>query len=154
MIVALLPAASNSGFSVFPWFFVIFVVLAVLGQIANARKRARAKQQNGQQYQQAPPAVNNFGANYQAPPANFQSPAAPPNGYAQPAQFQQPPANGPGGWAQPAPANPGMSGFASSRWAAEQDLKRLLTELDQRRRAGQLTAEQYEAEREAIFRNR
>ncbi|AJT41464.1 hypothetical protein [Psychromicrobium lacuslunae] len=151
MIAAVLPAASNSGFSVFPWFFVIFVVLAIIGQLANARKRARAKQQNSQQYQQPRPAANNV--NYQAPPANFQAPAAPPNGYTPTPQFQQSPANNPSNWQQPAQTSSGMSGFASARWAAEQEMKRVLNELDQRRRAGQISAEQYAQEREAIFRN-
>ncbi|NVM97647.1 hypothetical protein [Arthrobacter sp. SDTb3-6] len=44
-------------------------------------------------------------------------------------------------------------GFANERMRAEAELKRQLDALDAARRAGQVTAEQYAAHREAIFKN-
>lgn len=158
-MVSMLPASSSYSFSAFPWFFVIFVILAVVGQISRARRRTRARQQNPQQFQQQPPNVSAFDAGYQPPPANFQAPAPYQQGNQPPAAPQTtppqsyPPAPGnPLGWQQATPAQP-LSGFASSRWASEQDLKQRLNELDQRRRAGQINAEQYQVERDAIFRD-
>ncbi|WP_449372312.1 hypothetical protein [Arthrobacter psychrolactophilus] len=45
------------------------------------------------------------------------------------------------------------AGFANERMRAEAELKRQLDALDTARRAGQVTAEQYAAHREAIFKN-
>ncbi|ALE05252.1 hypothetical protein AL755_06795 [Arthrobacter sp. ERGS1:01] len=45
------------------------------------------------------------------------------------------------------------AGFANERMRAEAELKRQLDALDAARRSGQVTADQYAAHREAIFKN-
>ncbi|WP_394938957.1 hypothetical protein [Psychromicrobium sp. YIM B11713] len=152
MISALQPVASHSDVSLFPWLFFGLMILLSVGRVISW---VRKKQQDSEQL---PPSQQNpsvFSVGYQ-PPSDFHYPESQQDALP-PLPVPARPLPDKADWrkpAQPSQPTPGISGFASSRWAAEQELKRLLTELDQRRRSGQISAEQYAAEREAIFRNR
>lgn len=122
-----------------PWFILVFfgvILLANFARAASRRKRAR----NDSPYAASRPGTTPQGRPGTAP-QQAQVPAGvtllngiPMKGY-EAAHGQQ------------------AMGFANERMKAEAELKRQLDALDAARRAGQVTADQYAAHREAIFRN-
>lgn len=141
---------SGQSFGWLPFVILAFVILRIFvgssRSRARRRERERARDRNPQPlpgqplpgqppFGQQVPDFSQFDANYQPPPADFQPGTNP---------------------EEPGPASPAEDSggsFARQRMAAEQSLKRRLDELDQLRRSGRISAEDYTAAREQIFRS-
>lgn len=128
-------ASSFSSASLQPWIILVVVVLVLLVNLTKAMNRRKRANQNPTYGSTTRP----------APRGAAQQPAGTPyvgtllNGI---------PMNTPG-------TLHGVqgAGFANERMRAEAELKRQLDALDTARRGGQVTADQYAAHREAIFKN-
>jgi hypothetical protein len=90
-------------------------------------RQEHPSQDQARQDQHAPD-FSQFDATYQPPPADFRPTV-------------------------PTPAEGQGESFAGQRLAAEQSLKRRLDELDELRRSGRISADEYTAAREEIFRS-
>jgi hypothetical protein len=123
-----------------PWFILVFfgvILLANFARAASRRKRARSDSP----YAAAP----RPGTVQQARPGTGPQPPQVPAGVTL--------LNGIPMKGYEAAHGQQAMGFANERMKAEAELKRQLDALDAARRAGQVTADQYAAHREAIFRN-
>ncbi|MCU6481433.1 hypothetical protein [Arthrobacter sp. A2-55] len=142
-------AASQSGsFSLQP--FLVFVIIAVVllanfAKAASRKKRAR----NASPYAAQPVRPAQAGRPGQSSRPGQQGIAH----QAAPAAYIGTLLNGVPMKNYDAAHGQQTTGFANERMKAEAELKRQLDALDAARRAGQVTAEQYAAHREAIFRN-
>ena len=134
---------SGQSFGWLPFVILAFVILRIF--VGSSRSRARRHERErardpqplpGQPpFGQQAPDFSQFDANYQPPPADFQPGTNP---------------------EEPGPASPAEDSggsFARQRMAAEQSLQRRLDELDQLRRSGRISAEEYTAAREELFRS-
>jgi len=142
-------AASQSGsFSLQP--FLVFVIIAVVllanfAKAASRKKRAR----NASPYAAPPVRPAQAGRPGQSSRPGQQGIAH----QAAPAAYVGTLLNGVPMKNYDAAHGQQTTGFANERMKAEAELKRQLDALDAARRAGQVTAEQYAAHREAIFKN-
>lgn len=152
MTVLLVPMAADStgSFSVQPFIVFAIIALALLSSFVRAANRKKRAQQ-ANPHQQAPqlqrPQANQAGRNgatQQQRPASKSAPGA---------QYSGTLLNGVPMKNYDNPYGYQATGFANERMRMEAELKRQLDALDVARRAGQVTAEQYAAHREAIFKN-
>ncbi|WP_288025888.1 hypothetical protein [Arthrobacter sp.] len=148
-------AAPSSGSGALPpWFILVFLAVVLVASFARAASR-RKRARNASPYATTPRSGRPGGPVYSQPggPQSVHQ--------ATPGTVQQSPAIPYGGTllngvpmkSYDAVQGHQTIGFANERMKAEADLKRQLDALDAARRAGQVTAEQYAAHREAIFKN-
>ena len=150
MTVLLVPMAADSStsFSVQPFIVFVFIALALLSaffRAANRKKRAQQANPNAQAPQLQRPQANQAGRNGTAQQQRSTAKLAPG------AQYSGTLLNGVPMKSYDNPFGYQATGFANERMRMEAELKRQLDALDAARRAGQVTAEQYAAHREAIF---
>lgn len=146
MTVLLAPMAvdSTASLSVQPFIVFAIVALVLLSSFFRAANRKKRAQQAPQlQRPQANQAGRN-GAAQQQRAATKPTPGA---------QYSGTLLNGVPMKSYDNPHGYQATGFANERMRMEAELKRQLDALDVARRAGQVTAEQYAAHRESIFKN-
>lgn len=120
---------SGSGFGWAPFIFIAFIVLRIF--ISSSRAHARQERDR-----------NRDGNRDSIPAPTQHLPSSKPDFSQFDAGYRPPPAD----------FRPSEDSPASQRSAAEQSLKRRLDELDELRRAGRISADEYTAAREEIFR--
>ncbi|WP_427016896.1 hypothetical protein ACQCSX_19675 [Pseudarthrobacter sp. P1] len=145
-----LPLAYAIGQPGSSWVPLLLVALAVVLRLVGRANRRNVRRHGGPSAGTwnrqpgpgvQPPDVRTFDAGYRPPPADFE-PLGP----------EQPLAYGPEAPDVPGPA-PAPRAHAGDRLAAGKGLKARLDALDARCRTGSITAEQYAAAREEMFRN-
>lgn len=126
---------SGSGMGWFPLVFIIFIVLRIALNSGRARTR---RNRNGQRPGNPPD------GSHGAPAPMSRMPDGKPDFSRFDASYQPPPAD-----FEPVPGG----SAAEQRIAAEQSLKQRLDELDELRRTGRISADEYAAAREQLFRS-
>ncbi|MDQ6752344.1 MAG: hypothetical protein M3017_02765 [Actinomycetota bacterium] len=122
---------SGSGFGWAPFIFIAFIVLRIF--ISSSRAHARRERERDR---------NREGNRDHIPAPTQHPPSSKPDFSQFDAGYRPPPAD----------FRPPEDSPASRRSAAEQSRKRRLEELDELRRAGRISADEYAAAREEIFR--